>query len=87
MLQFSLCNRGFYANNKINNNLISFGMINKNKIFNSNRKTIAKFLILPNYKRNHIGKNSIKPVFEIYYGNWKFNQWKITILNIFFGIL
>lgn len=84
MLQFALCDRDFYANTKINNNLASLVMINKNKFFNSNGKTIAKFLILPNYRRNHIGKNSIKLVFEIYYGNWKFNQWKITILNIFF---
>lgn len=69
--------------------LIGFVMINENNKFNTLGKTIAEFLIMPKYRRNHLGKEAAKLAFEIYHGNWEvqpmennpiaYSFWKSTI--------
>ena len=65
---------------KYNGKLAGFVLINENNKFNSQGKTIAEFLILPPYRRKHLGKEAAIKAFELYPGTWKFNLWKI-ILN------
>ena len=44
---------------------LGFVMINENLKFNSNGKCIAEFLIMPQYRRNHIGKKVVMEIFMI----------------------
>ena len=68
---------------------IGFVMINEHLKFNGSGKSIAEFLILPQYRRNHIGKKVAMEIFTMYPGNWEiepiknsvqaYNFWKRTI--------
>ena len=55
LLQFALYDGSFYINNE----------------FNQTGKTIAEFLIIPNFRRHHIGKKAAILSFEQYPGNWE----------------
>ena len=55
-----------------NNNLyIGFVMINENLKFNNCGKSIAEFLIMPQYRRCHIGKKVAIEIFEKNKGYWE----------------
>lgn len=54
-----------------NNDLIGFTMINQNMKEVSIGHSVAEFLILPNYRRNHIGKNVAFEIFSLFKGNWE----------------
>lgn len=56
---------------KYNGKLAGFVLINENNKFNSQGKTIAEFLILPPYRRKHLGKEAAIKAFELYPGNWE----------------
>lgn len=68
---------------------LGFIMINENLKFNNNGKSIAEFLIMPQYRRKHIGKKVAIEVFEKYKGYWEvepiknsneaYSFWKKTI--------
>lgn len=58
----------FIKNNDI---YIGFVMINENLKFSSKGKSIAEFLIMPQYRRNHIGKKVAIEIFEKYKGYWE----------------
>lgn len=58
----------FIKNNDI---YLGFVMINENLKFNSKGKSIAEFLIMPQYRRNHIGKKVAIEIFEKYKGYWE----------------
>lgn len=58
----------FIKNNEL---YLGFVMINENLKFNSSGKSIAEFLIMPQYRRNHIGKKVAIEIFEKYKGNWE----------------
>lgn len=84
-------NRVSYFIRTIDNELIGFVMINQYlKIFESGN-SIAEFLILPQYRRKHIGKRVMFDIFNIYKGNWEvepienskeaYEFWKNTIKN------
>lgn len=73
-----------------NNDLyLGFVMINENLKFNDSGKSIAEFLIMPQYRRNHIGKKVAIEIFEKYKGYWEvepiknsngaYSFWKKTI--------
>lgn len=73
-----------------NNDLyLGFVMINGNLKFNNSGKSIAEFLIMPQYRRNHIGKKVAIEIFEKYKGYWEvepiknsneaYSFWKKTI--------
>lgn len=74
---------------KNNDNYIGFVMINENLKFNVSGKSVAEFLILPQYRRNHIGKKVAIEIFNMYPGYWEvepienseqaYNFWKKTI--------
>lgn len=56
---------------KYNQKLAGFVMINEYNKFNKEGKTISEFLVMPNYRRNHIGKTAAIMAFEKYKGNWE----------------
>lgn len=74
---------------KDNNNYLGFVMINENIKFNVSGKSVAEFLIMPQYRRNHIGKKVAIEIFNMYPGYWEvepienseqaYNFWKRTI--------
>ncbi len=56
---------------KDNDKYLGFIMINENLKFNKSGKSIAEFLIMPQYRRNHIGKKVAIEIFEKYRGYWE----------------
>lgn len=56
---------------KIDNEFIGMVMVNENLIINKNGKSIAEFLILPSFRRKHIGKKVAYDIFEKYKGDWE----------------
>ena len=56
---------------KFEEKLVGFVLINENNKFNQTGKTIAEFLIIPNFRRHHIGKKAAILSFEQYPGNWE----------------
>ena len=74
---------------KSSNNYLGFVMINENLKFNKSGKSVAEFLIMPQYRRNHIGKKVAMEIFNMHQGNWEveaienseqaYNFWKRTI--------
>lgn len=46
-------------------------MVNENLKFNKEGKCISEFLILPKYRRNHIGKKVAYDIFELFKGDWE----------------
>ena len=74
---------------KSQNKYIGFVMINENLKFNNSGKSIAEFLIMPQYRRHHIGKKVAMEIFNMYPGWWEvepiensesaYKFWKKTI--------
>ena len=56
---------------KDKNNYLGIVLVNENLKFNKNGKSIAEFLIIPKYRRNHIGKKVAYDIFEKFKGNWE----------------
>ena len=50
---------------------IGFVMINENLKFNNSGKSVAEFLIMPKYRRHHIGKKVAMEIFDMYPGWWE----------------
>lgn len=77
----------FFIKNE--DNYLGFVMINENLKFNDLGKSVAEFLIMPQYRRNHIGKRVAMEIFDMYRGIWEiepiensieaYNFWKKTI--------
>jgi predicted acetyltransferase len=56
---------------KDNDNYIGFVMVNENLKFNKSGKCIAEFLVIPRYRRCHIGKKVAYDIFNMYDGLWE----------------
>ena len=56
---------------KDKNNYLGIVLVNENLKFNKNGKSVAEFLIMPKYRRNHIGKKVAYDIFEKFKGNWE----------------
>lgn len=56
---------------KSNHNYLGMVMVNENLKFNKTGKCIAEFLILPKYRRNHLGKKVAYDIFEKFKGDWE----------------
>ncbi len=56
---------------KNNDDYIGMVFVNENLKFNKTGKCIAEFLILPRYRRNHIGKRVAYDIFGMYCGDWE----------------
>ena len=56
---------------KSNNNYIGMVMVNEHLRFNKTGKCIAEFLIMPRYRRQHIGKKVAYDIFNMFKGNWE----------------
>ena len=50
---------------------LGMAMVNENLKFNKSGKCIAEFLIMPHYRRNHIGKKVAYDIFEKFKGDWE----------------
>lgn len=53
------------------NKILRFFMINQNMKYYNEGHSVAEFLILPNYRRNHIGKRVVFDIFNMLKGNWE----------------
>ena len=51
--------------------IVGFVMINQFMKKCDNGHSVAEFLVLPEYRRNHIGKKVAYLVFEMFPGNWE----------------
>ena len=56
---------------KNNEEYLGMVLVNENLKFNKTGKCIAEFLILPKYRRNHIGKKVAYDIFEMFKGDWE----------------
>lgn len=56
---------------KSGNKYLGMVMVNENFKFNEKGKTIAEFLIMPKYRRHHIGKKVAYDIFEKFKGDWE----------------
>ena len=56
---------------KSDDKYLCFVMINENLKFNKLGKSIAEFLIMLQYRRNHIGKKVAMKIFDMYHGIWE----------------
>lgn len=53
---------------KDGNKYLGFIMLNDYLIFNNEGRSIAEFLILPQYRRRHLGMNVVFSIFDMYRG-------------------
>ena len=56
---------------KNGNEYLGMAMVNENLKFNNSGKCIAEFLIMPKYRRYHIGKNVAYSIFDMFKGDWE----------------
>lgn len=56
---------------KSGNRYLGMIMVNENLKFNKTGKCIAEFLIMPRFRKNHIGKNVAYKIFEKFKGDWE----------------
>ena len=56
---------------KNGNEFLGMALVNENLKFNKSGKCVAEFLIMPRYRRNHIGKKVAYDVFEMFKGDWE----------------
>ena len=56
---------------KNGNTYIGMVMVNENLKFNKSGKCIAEFLIMPRFRRSHIGKRVAYEIFEKFRGDWE----------------
>ena len=56
---------------KNNNDYLGMVLVNENHIFNEEGKSVAEFLILPKYRRHHIGKKVAYDIFGMFKGDWE----------------
>lgn len=61
----------FFIKRKEDNKLIGFVMIDTYMQKNADGHSIAEFMIIPKYRRNHIGKHVAVECFNMYKGNWE----------------
>lgn len=56
---------------KDGNKFLGMVMVNENLKFKNSGKCIAEFLIMPMYRRNHVGKKVAYDIFETFKGDWE----------------
>lgn len=61
----------FFVKEKATNKLLGFAMINTYMQKSRDGHSIAEFMIIPKYRRNHIGKKVAFKCFDLYKGNWE----------------
>ncbi len=63
--------RSSYIIKTITNDIIGFVMINSNIKFKKEGNSIAEFLILPTYRRKHIGQKVVFDILNMHKGYWE----------------
>lgn len=54
-----------------NDEILGFVMLNEYLQYNNEGKSIAEFLILPSYRRHHIGSKVATQIFNMFPGTWE----------------
>lgn len=61
----------FFIKEESNNNILGFVMINSHMKIYDKGFSVAEFLVLPQYRRHHIGKKAIFEILNELKGNWE----------------
>lgn len=61
----------FFIREKESNKLLGFVMINKYVQKSDNGHSIAEYMVIPKYRRNHIGKKVAFECFDMFPGYWE----------------
>ena len=56
---------------KNGNEYLGMVMVNEHLKFSDNGKSVAEFLVMPKYRRHHIGKKVAYEIFDKFKGNWE----------------
>ena len=70
LLQYSLFEESLHDQNTINEDAL-FDYPWFDLYFTEKDRGIAEFMILPSFRRNHIGRDAALQCFEMYPGNWE----------------
>ncbi len=79
----------FFIKEKESNKLLGFVMINNYVQKYNDGHSISEFMVIPKYRRNHIGKIVVFECFDMFKGNWEvspsygskdaYNFWKKVV--------
>lgn len=61
----------FFIREKETNKILGFAMVNTYVQVFENGHSIAEFMVIPKYRKNHIGKKVAFELFDRYRGNWE----------------
>lgn len=61
----------YFIREKETNKILGFAMVNAYVQVFENGHSIAEFMVIPKYRKNHIGKKVAFELFDKYRGNWE----------------
>ena len=61
----------YFIREKETNKILGFAMVNTYVQVFENGHSIAEFMVIPKYRKNHIGKTVAFELFDRYRGNWE----------------
>ena len=61
----------YFIREKETNKILGFAMVNTYVQVFENGHSIAEFMVIPKYRKNHIGKKVAFELFDRYRGNWE----------------
>lgn len=61
----------YFIREKETNKILGFAMVNSYVQVFENGHSIAEFMVIPKYRKNHIGKKVAFELFDRYRGNWE----------------
>ena len=61
----------YFIREKGTNKILGFAMVNSYVQVFENGHSIAEFMVIPKYRKNHIGKKVAFELFDRYRGNWE----------------
>lgn len=74
----------YFIREKETNKLLGFAMINTYMQFFNFGHSIAEFMVIPKYRKNHIGKKVAFELFDKYKGNWEVSPSYNSMSALFF---
>lgn len=61
----------YFIRDKETNKIFGFAMVNTYVQVFENGHSIAEFMVIPKYRKNHIGKKAVFELLDRYKGNWE----------------
>lgn len=74
----------YFIREKETNKLLGFAMINSYVQVFEKGHSIAEYMIIPKYRKNHIGKKVAFELFDKYKGNWEVSPSYNSVSALFF---